>query len=396
MNATTRRNFKPLGPLAIIVALGLVSAALAAKGGNKGKPQPPEEPVLPDVRYVLTWLDLGIGWEMRAVDMNDSGGVVGYAFDPADSANRLAFVHTASTGTQDLNGIPNAVWIDLDADENALPATGWIAETARGINELGQIVGTALHDVTLARRAFLLVDLGGVTPQFLLLPQVGVGENKGAALNDNGLVVGYGSGTTFLYTPIAEWPWYTGEDLGFNCDTVADINNAGVIVTRVGFRYTPGEPVDYFPGHWFYGINDGIDENSAMISGSRERTRGKNGQEGGAIRLFELDNQEEVLYSGSLFTIGKGINDAGDVCIGTGNRGFVYTDMTNDAGEKFGALALDDLVLNQDDDWLDSQIHPWAINNPDSTGFGQICGETAPYATGGFRRAFLLTPVLLP
>ena len=46
MNPTTRRFLKPLGLLAIVVAIGFVSAALAGKGG-KGKPpkdDPPQPP----------------------------------------------------------------------------------------------------------------------------------------------------------------------------------------------------------------------------------------------------------------------------------------------------------------------------------------------------------------
>ena len=51
MNATTRWNLKPLSVLALIVAIGLVSAALEAKG--KGKP-PKDDPPPPPSPGFLT------------------------------------------------------------------------------------------------------------------------------------------------------------------------------------------------------------------------------------------------------------------------------------------------------------------------------------------------------
>ena len=148
MHPTTRRNLKPLGLLAAVVAVGL----LCTVAGGKGKPpkdDPPPEPSL-DVGYWLTVLGGGL-----ATSINDEGVVVGfdgfafrvipdegvyYRDDDGDGLNDLR---------DDLNDL--GVWVDHEGKE----VLGWTAVAAYDINERGAIVGVAEFDGE--RLAFVLI-----------------------------------------------------------------------------------------------------------------------------------------------------------------------------------------------------------------------------------------------
>ena len=412
--------------LAFLVALPIpVDTAWAGKGNGNGKPGGGEDPpvTLPDVRYVRTWLEYkvdGVDWQTSATDVNDSGVVVGYArpegfvFVPEDLR---AWVYIGSANVidgvddvLDLTDIIGDNWTDLDAEEDAETATGWIALRADGINENGEIVGTAFNEFTLEERAFLLID-GALGPEALLLPQVGVGNMVGAAVNDLGWVVGGGNDSgdgrsTILYNPLTG---YEGEDLGFPiwANWGAEINNAGVIVTNgssAAYRYTPGENgvddiVEAFPDHSFYGINNGNIVVPAMICGARDRKRGKVGYEGGTIRLSEFHvfgDPVEILFGDRRYFQFPDINDDGDVCSSDDDRGYVYTDrrdlVTDEQFGVLGVMALDDLLLNPPDArWVDSAVYPSVMGNAIGLDdFGMICGISGLTSQ---RRAFLLTPI---
>jgi probable HAF family extracellular repeat protein len=88
-------------------------------------------------------IDLGTlgGGKSAALDINDLGQVVGWSYVADDNRNETRAFSWQYGRMHDLNAlIP--------------PDLGWILESADGINNQGQIVGTGLHEET--TRAFLL------------------------------------------------------------------------------------------------------------------------------------------------------------------------------------------------------------------------------------------------
>src|SRR3990172_2397494 len=136
--------------LSIVLAAATVSLA-GKPGGGGGTPTPP--PVL----YHLTWLGTLGGVGSAPGDINNQGEVVGWAH--ASDGRRRAFVYTTQTGMVDLNAVA------------PLP-DGWVARNARGINELGQIVGDATNDDVEGTRAFFYYPTVQ-PPQSMLLPTFG-------------------------------------------------------------------------------------------------------------------------------------------------------------------------------------------------------------------------------
>jgi hypothetical protein len=108
----------------------------------------------------------------------------------------------------------------------------------------------------------------------------------------------------------------------------------------------------------------------------------------------------QLIYPGGSYA--RAINDNGDVVFEAG-RGFLYTDATKTitingiptqvryGTNGNGVVPLDSLVVT--DGWLDTSARLDGINNrvgdnPDSDGFGHICGYDY-----GSSRGFLLTPI---
>jgi hypothetical protein len=333
----------------------------------------------------------------RPRDINEEGVVVG-GYQPA----RLFAAGLA----QDLNDL-GAYWLDLDT---GLETTDWAASEAFGINENNQIVGTASHIAGLeAERVFVLNDPLGPQPSFVLLPRFGNNWNRGRAINDLGVVVGYDGGQVLVFDPLATPP-YAPAVIPAATEPM-EINNAGVIVTRNwtlgegGYVISPagtnpdgsynysGADVDFIAEHEFYGIND-----SGMISGFRYRTGGGHGRNatplrnGGPLRFTYLEygdrpaeNDDALLlvddFGESYFC---DVNEFGDVAFTAGaSRAYVYLEGYPDPFE------LDQLVVfNAPEDealWL-GENHTQANGINDQ---GQIIIRGV--GTDGVH--FLLTPV---
>ena len=368
----------------------------AGNGNGKGKPGGGDDPPinLPPIRYQLTMLDdyVDASLNTRASSVIASGTVVGYVWGDfiGDSS---AFLYTSAMGVVELNALAGAVWTDVNADPSADPVTGWIAEVALEINENNQISGRARHSETGETRAFILINTFS-SPQFLLLPKVGTGNVSYVFLNDHGDVIATQNGTTILYKNQGTPTSYTAEDLGLPTGSSADINNSGVIVNYAGYRYSPQLGTAYFPDHKFYAVNNGVN-GPAMMTGGRAGKNGKNGYDGGAIRMDVDGDATEVLFaSRDLSTLGRDVNDSNDVCfhadVDGPTKGFLYTD-------EYGALPLDELMdEGSQQSWLSepgSQIAVGISNAAAGTGYGYICGR---FQEGSTNRAFLLTPVHFP
>jgi hypothetical protein len=355
-----------LGAMIVAVVSNLAVSQSAADA--QGPPQ-----------YELTWL----GEEGRPRDINEAGVV-------ALSWGASVYDHNSGI-KQDLNYLVNAVWTDL---ETGNPTTEWIAAHASGINESNQVVGTASHvNGTEADRIFVLNDPLGPAPEFQLLPRLNGnqgGFGRYACINDAGVVAGVtwdGSIVVFdpVFDPVVD-PLnnYIPREIPGGGEP-QEINNSGVIVTRItfegGYIISPNGnnyEAEYFVDHEFYGIND-----SGMVSGHRQGKRGKNGWgNGGPIRFdpsYSADPQD-LLVSGSAETWFCDVNEFGDVCFRLNGRGFIYIDAADTH------FALDQLVVNQDAAWVNAvDVQPTGIND-----FGQIIGQAR---VDGVLKGFLLTPI---
>jgi probable HAF family extracellular repeat protein len=346
---------------------------------------------------MLTWLDGGPGWEaVMPRDINQWGDIAGVAFDyeAGPTTPQTAFAHSAISGTVNLNEL-GAAWWDLNAAGPTL-AAGWRASQAFGINDAGEIVGTATNaNPNVPTRAFLLVDAFGPAPHFLLLPTVGTGDQYGRRINNHGEAVGHAIGRgviRYRRSYGGAWPYYAAVlEISASVDGIMDINDDGVIVARnsgvsstVSYRQlVTGTTAVVFAGYEFWSVSNGA---NAMISGYR--TSVKRGQSGGPIRLPVLGTANSVQLLSSFGVYARAINDAGDTVFESYGRGYLYSDAINPAtGIRYGTngdgvLPLDRLVVNQNADWLDG-IRLDGINN-----HGTICGFTP----AGPSRGFVLTP----
>lgn len=398
MHATTRWNFKPMALLAIILALGLVSAALAAKGG-KGKP--PKDDTPPPVGYVLTYLGTLGGDQSIAYSMNNSGVVVGQAGDL--NGDQHAFRIDPPYGTmEDLNVI--GTWVGE-------PVGGCTAVSANDVNIHGEIVGTA--ECNGQSRIFVFDP---IDEELILLPipvnLIGAGGNYfGSAINDAGDTVGFWKATSDLSnTSAIFYRWDTQGGLQVldleipvsNHRTAlrpVDINNPGdgdevQIVTTGGFRLTlwpdlviePEDVEDFGDRFHIHRIND----SGIMCGGVDDVGKGKNKDPGGAFRYSgDLAEDPEILLgSNSNSTRGTGINSDGDVGVQSG-IGDLYH---NSSGSLW---RLNDLVVNFSDDVPGTPLDPLEITEHfGETGFPMICGIA--FHNLASVEAFVLTPVKLP
>jgi probable HAF family extracellular repeat protein len=129
----------------------VVGTAMTASGEHHAFRTAPNQPINLDTDDIGTLGDLS----SFASGINDGGQVVGAALTASGEFH--AFVHRGAGPMQDLNEL-----ID--------PTLGWVLYDARGINDLGQIVGTGNHNGDI--RAFLLTPIP--EPASIVLALVGV------------------------------------------------------------------------------------------------------------------------------------------------------------------------------------------------------------------------------
>ena len=132
--------------------------------------------------YYDVW-NLGEG---RLLEGSENGTMVGRSII-SGRAYRFDLLNM-STGGVDLNSIPGALLIDLDVPNARvlISSTDWIAVTATGINNLGEIVGMAQNGLG-ATRAY---HFDAAENLFELLPGsiVAPNQNVGPKINDWGVI----------------------------------------------------------------------------------------------------------------------------------------------------------------------------------------------------------------
>ena len=396
--------------LAGLLPMAESQAGKGSKGNGGG--------TLPPVQYRLSWLGSFGGSASYVSDMNDAGVVVGsatkdglgYAYRVVPRIVNGRFVYwddADEDGVNDLMEDLNSIitnWIDLG--DGGTPATGWRTNWAYGINQFGDIVGTAVNSETGDRRAFHFNPLNS---RISLLPTVGNGEHRGTAINDVGTIVGLRNDGVSPFVVAILYRWdpalqtYLGTEL-VEADLrgrTIDINNAGqmVVVGAVwgtGYRLTPQSDgslaTDFYEDLAPLAINE-----KGVFCGSMNIPR-KRFREDASFRYSDV-NGLEVLQESRQPDAATGINSAADVCmVGERRRGFLWWENDPASADDNILLPLDDLVVGTDLDllqWYDATFHilPQAITSRDLTGFGQI-GGTA-WLGGVSYAAFVLTPVPL-
>ena len=226
--------------VACVAVLFYLFPAGAVCGGKPG-------PVTPPVQYRLQWLGTcgGIGSEAR--DINNNGDIVGIWWDADNVDHAFVYWHSIT---------PAAVNLDI---EPLCP--GWSAISAIEINDLGDIVGTAIN-IGGQERAFRY-RLADNTCK--ILPTVEGYEQwdyRGYSINSEGDVAGNiinpvdGTREVFLYQdsdgPYTMQHW----NIPSNNGIAALNNNCQILTLYSGYRYDGAGNWEYFANHETRGMNE--------------------------------------------------------------------------------------------------------------------------------------------
>lgn len=237
-----------------------------------------------DFLHAFVWkngqgYDLGTlgGRQSGASAVNNLGQVVGWA--RVRAGYQRAFFHdgvtmlditqknnSAANGVNDLEQVVGVVdgkpflWKSGDRRITYLPTYGWSA-TAAGINNQGQIVGTARLNAAGAQHT--VTWLNGVLTD---LGTLGGTNSAASSLNENGLVVGHANTPAEIQHPCV---WVNGGavDLGtFSEGTIGvarDINNLNVAVGHVRF---PEPTSPYNAAIWHDSDGDGVPDRGGLVN----------------------------------------------------------------------------------------------------------------------------------
>jgi hypothetical protein len=282
-----------------------------------------------------------------------------------------------------INGVPTT-WID--SQDPGVPATGWVAWYAYGINTSGEIVGKAVNAAEGISRVFLFSEFD--SPRFLLLPPIGPGWYRGSAINDSGTIVGIREAPGVVSAITYRWnpeTGYTPIDLDIPTDLSGkgvDINDNGRMIiagydNSLGYRairLTPTGQGDYtreenFPG----GLRPSAINEHGGFAG-QEWSRRKSGfSETASFRYTNENGLEIIKQRNNTWDYAFDINSSGDVCISS-DRAYLLWENDPSISEDNVLASLDELVVGTSGDlalWHErSRPLPWAINMRDGSGFG--------------------------
>ena len=304
----------------------------------------------------------------QAIDVNDSGQVVGYSDTPGGASH--AFLYSSGQ-MQDLGTL------------------GGANSVASGINDSGQVVGYS--EVSSGdRHAFLYT--GGQMKDLGTLP--GYVDSSASGINDSGQVVGYsevssGDRHAFLYTGGQMQDLGT---LGGANSVASDINDSGQVVGQSStssagihaFLYTSGQMKDLgtLPGGNYSSATD-VNDSGQVVGGaaiSNDATVPMH------AFLYTGDQMKDLgtLPGDHLGSYALGINDSGQA-VGRAQKHPFSRAFDAFPGFLYSGSQMKDLnsLIPADSGWFLGRAN--AINTS-----GQIVGEgLAPGGAGGLRRESL-------
>ncbi len=373
--------------LAVCCCAFLAAPAIAQKGGTS------TEPV---VKYTIKWmgnpfnLNDFVSGGYNVCDMNNNGQVVGQV--DFENGSRSAFVYTVDSGI---------IVLDILPAMEPLHTAGWTTSIAVAINESGQMAVRMQRTVSgVETKGLFRYDPPSLDyPDGVFVPIQEAGVGVISAINKWGDIA-------FSSYPLA----------GGSYDT------AGIASWRLfvdGVISTPlmgGVPI---PGTIVNDLNDlgqivGVSNGNLVRYDSLSGTSLVLGQTGsdkaGIINLGEVAFSINVpkgrgvqtkparFSNGALQILrdvgmATDINSAGDVC-GRGGNGVSLLVFPRQGG----TVVVDSEVTGTVADvnkWKSiANFQSMVINDRDSTGFGQVCGEAwVPNGTGSYRsELYLLTP----
>ena len=344
----------------------LLVVGFAARPADAGKPTAPPPPM--PIDYVLTWLPAPDGVsDTEATSINGSGIVAGQYGPFSDNRLKRACVWTFAGvfALHNLAAVPD----------------GWVLLTARGINDAGQIAGSAMRLADGLTRIYRFDPATDTTPAqvtFMGDPNSNAAQSivQNRPINNLGDVA-YGIS-------------------GANHTVVTHVQTVGgqVFQTQQSFYFNSISDARQLVGasrRWTLATGQ-VETFSTSITGMDINV---SGHFAGRV-ISKGSNYRALRYQSSAQAIGPqsswayGINSSGDLVGSVTNTGvgFVFTDV-------YGYVDLDTLVVGGAGDMAQWHaafaIRPMKITNHATGEFGEIAGLA--FFDGDVSKAFVLTPI---
>lgn len=351
----------------------------------------------PSVKYTIAWLgnpfnfvDYSSG-NYYPFDMNNDGHVVGRVFHPNGATRNSAFVvYSAQAGMIDVNSFPAmAEW----------SSQGWTAVSADGINDSGQMAVRMEKTVNgMVIKGMFRYDPPTLTlaGQFELIQ--GVGVCSGSAINNWGDIA---FGSDDLGGGNCSWRLHTTEG-GVSTPLIGGSPISGTVMDLNDFRQIVGTQIVGPSGSLVR--YDALDPSKSLVLGRTHSDKGGINTKGEVAFTLAVPkgkgfDSKPTRYDGVGLQIlrdtgmATDINSEGDVCGRDGN-GVALLVFPRQGGT---------VVVDSEVTGFLADVNKWKsvlnfqsalINDRDSTGFGQLCGEAwVPNGNGSFRsELYLLTP----
>lgn len=339
-----------------------------------GKPVPPPPPPPMPVGYLVTWLRAPDGVSnTQATGSNSSGMVAGHYGAVNNEHQSRACIWTADGNVFPLHDL-------------AVVPEGWVLVTARGINDAGQIAGSAVR----------LAD--GLVRVYRFDPATDTAPAQVTLMGDLTSTASHSIAYTRPINNLGDVAYATMLPDGTYCDVVQTLD--GSMFQAIG----PD-------GQYFKSISDA----RQLVGGNRRWTLSTGQVEEFSTSITGVDINVHGHFAGRMYTNGRtfkamryqssaqaigpkssfayGINSSGDVVgyVNDTGGGFLFTD-------EYGYVDLDTLVVGDASDlalWNSAtSIQPWKVTNRASGEFGDITGTASFDAVVSL--AFLLTPIPAP
>jgi hypothetical protein len=349
-------------------------------GGSGGGDTPPP------VGYAVTWLQID-GGNTLALDVNATGEVVGYYYDPSNEPH--PFLYSTTSGYEMLDDLVDVAEAAMEAvlGEEIDLRQGHVLRSAHRINDAGRIAGNARNEF--GERTVYVFDVALDPPlQFAPSPagiEIGVQDMS----TDGRILTGLWGDTIqqFVWTPEVE---FIGLPVLSDVGGHYQINDTGQIVGRWEYEDDLDEVIRLSTldltsveilADWggTPQIND-FGDVVAEVQGMTKKTKNKFFA---SIYIDGIGWQQLWDLSSTSFNM-HSFNNAGQISgtlVGTRDTVYVYDPVD-------GLWSLDDLIDPSETDWFVGDQRPLGMSES-LMGYPYIVGQNGT----GNGSSFLLTPV---